>query len=318
MSGSPVFRSTSARLPGAPHAPSRNTSATFASVKRTTAARHACDPRLQRAGSTWDARRLHSGLFAERFALGYRLLWQRIADHAFQFPWNLFYVPPGECPFPGVLSRGFAESTQVAVKATGLTAQPGRKVWLGTISLAPLDAVSILTLHALLPALLMLDGWQRWRGLMTFLPRGTLILLTAVIYGLVLFSVAEGGENMRFLVATEPEVLALVACTFAGLWQACRRKVDLHTGQTPHRSNLDHLHHLEIAGPPSRTTAPTDGTFDVKYDRRPTTQLRDLDLSVPLLPAPPTGTPQAVSSRHAVGFSALARKLGHDAGNAFQ
>ncbi len=164
----------------------------------------------------------HPGLFMARFGLGYRLLWQRIADHAIQFPWNLFTVQPVDRPWPGLFTRGFAESDQVAIKALGLTAQPGRKAWLGTVSLAPLDSLSILALHVFLPLLLLLDLWRRWHGTTTFLPRGTLVLLAAVGYGLLLFSVAEGGENMRFRTAIEPEIIALTACTFAGLWRAAR------------------------------------------------------------------------------------------------
>ena len=165
----------------------------------------------------------HPGLFAVRAALGYRLMWQRIADHAFQFPWDLFYVKPIDRPFPGLLSRGFAEAPQVAVKAMGLTAQPGRNAWLGTISLAPLDAISILALHVLLPILLAIDFWRRRRKRSPFLPYGTLILLAAVCYGLMLFSVAEGGENMRFRVAIEPEVIALTACTLLAFARALRQ-----------------------------------------------------------------------------------------------
>ena len=152
----------------------------------------------------------HPFLFVQRFAMGYRLVWQRIADHAAQFPWNLLSVAPVDRPFPGLTSRGFAEKQRVR-------SQTSQGIWFGTISLAPLDGLCILVIHTLLPAMLVIDAWRRWRRHTEFLPPGTRILLSAVAYGLLVFSVAEGGENMRFRLAIEPEILALTACTLRGM-----------------------------------------------------------------------------------------------------
>ena len=47
-------------------------------------------------------------------------------------------------------------------------------------------------------------------------------LAVAGLYGLVLFSLAEGGENMRFRLAIEPVLIALTMCTFAGSWSGLK------------------------------------------------------------------------------------------------
>ena len=168
----------------------------------------------------------HPLLLARRFVLGYKEVWQRIADHAAQFPWNLLYVKVQDRPFPGLWSRSFRESDVVTVNATGVAAHPGRKAWFGTISLAPLDAFCIAILHGLLPVMIVLDGYQLWRGRPRYLPRGTLILLAITVYGLILFSVAEGGENMRFRLAIEPALIALSIITSVAGRRAFRAGVE--------------------------------------------------------------------------------------------
>ncbi len=160
----------------------------------------------------------HPVLLLTRFGRGYRFLWQRIADHAALFAWNLLYVEPADRCFPGLAHRGFGETERVATRAWGVGAQPGRKTWFGTISLAPFDALSIVVLHSLFPSLVLLDHWRHRRGLRRYLARGTSFLAMASLYGLVLFSLAEGGENMRFRLAIEPVLIALTMCTLAASW----------------------------------------------------------------------------------------------------
>ena len=164
----------------------------------------------------------HPSLLLARFAKGYQFVWQRIADHSALFAWNLLYVRPVHRPFPGLGSRGFSETERVAIRAWGVGAQPGRKTWFGTISLAPLDALTIATLHGLLPLLALLGCWRHRRGLRRYLPRGTSFLVVASLYGLVMFSIAEGGENMRFRLAIEPVLIALTMCTLVSSWEGLK------------------------------------------------------------------------------------------------
>ncbi len=162
---------------------------------------------------------LHPLLSIRRFGEGYRFVWQRIADHAALFPWNLLYVKPVDRDFPGLLSRGFRDAQRVRQTASASTTQPDRKIWLGTISLAPLDALSIVVLHALLPVMAVIDLWRRRRGKNPLLPQGTMSLAVMCLYGLILFSIGEGGENMRFRLSIEPVILAL---TMSTLWAAIK------------------------------------------------------------------------------------------------
>ena len=159
----------------------------------------------------------HPVFFAQRFAYGYHAVWQRIADHAVQFPWNLLYVVPVDRPFPGLLSRGFGEKQRMRVSIKQPPPQPDKKAWFGTISLAPLDALAILVLHGIFPIQSAVDGWRRWRGKRGYVPVGTLPLAVAAAYGLFLFSIAEGGENMRFRLTIEPVLIALTAGCLAAL-----------------------------------------------------------------------------------------------------
>ncbi len=110
---------------------------------------------------------------------------------------------------------------RVATTAWAVSA-PGRRALFGTISLAPLDALTILVLHGLFPLLALLDQWRRRRDLRRYLPPGTSFLVAASLYGLALFSLAEGGENMRFRLAVEPVLIALTMCTLTGGWNGLR------------------------------------------------------------------------------------------------
>jgi len=162
----------------------------------------------------------HPLLFLQHFRKGYEFLWQRIADHSALFAWNLLYVEPVDRPFPGLLSRGFSEKQQVALNPLGVGAQPGREANLGTISLAPLDALSILALHFLLPLLVVVDCLRRRRRKSNYLSRGVIFLIPTALYGLLVFSIGDGGENMRFRLSIEPVIIALKAVIFVGLWRA--------------------------------------------------------------------------------------------------
>ncbi len=164
----------------------------------------------------------HPLLLIRRFGEGYRFVWQRIADHAALFRWNLLYVKVVDRDFPGLLSRGFREADRVRQTASDSTTLSDRKIWLGTVSLAPLDALSIAVLHAVLPIMAVMDAWRRRRGKNLFLPEGTLILAAVSLYGLILFSIGEGGENMRFRLAIEPVILALTLSTLGGVCEAIK------------------------------------------------------------------------------------------------
>ena len=101
-------------------------------------------------------------------------------------------------------------------------AQPSWKTWFGTISLAPLDALTIVVLHSLFPLLAVLDHGRHRRGLRRYLPRGTPFLTMASLYGLLLFSLAEGGETMRFRLAIEPVLITLTMCTLVASWNGLK------------------------------------------------------------------------------------------------
>jgi hypothetical protein len=150
----------------------------------------------------------HPDLLAERLAKSYVFLWQRIADQGALYPWDVFYVVPVDRDLMDLSGRGFGEKQRVAVTATMPRAE-GRKAVFGTISLAPLDAFLLIALHSLLPIALLIDAYRRLRGWRRFLPGGTTVLLATSLYGLVVFSVAEGGENMRFRLTVEPVLIAL-------------------------------------------------------------------------------------------------------------
>jgi hypothetical protein len=76
--------------------------------------------------------------------------------------------------------------------------------------------------HLLLPLLLALDFWRRRRGRGGLLPEGSGVLAWTVGYGLVLFNIADAGENMRFRLAIEPELIAVVACCWVGVAKGIR------------------------------------------------------------------------------------------------
>ena len=52
-----------------------------------------------------------------------------------------------------------------------------------------------------------------------------LLLAAVVAYGSLLFNAVELGENMRFRLSVEPEILALSAATLAAALSALRRAV---------------------------------------------------------------------------------------------
>ncbi len=108
--------------------------------------------------------------------------------------------------------------------------------WFGTVSLAPFDALSIAVLHSLFPSLVLLDHWRHRRGLRRYLPSGTSFLAMASLYGLVLFSLAEGGENMRFRLAIEPALIALTMCTLAASCDGLKDAWSMFRGKRPART----------------------------------------------------------------------------------
>ncbi len=96
-------------------------------------------------------------------------------------------------------------------------------VVLPALSLDVVDVICFWSLHVLLPLLLLHDGIMlalRRRGLVT----AEMVLLTLVIgYGSVLFNAVELGENMRFRLSIEPEIIALSAATLAAAASLVRR-----------------------------------------------------------------------------------------------
>jgi hypothetical protein len=80
-----------------------------------------------------------------------------------------------------------------------------------TLSLAPIDAISIVVLHGLLPLLVIAELWQRARGRGAVLPPGSWMLAATALYGIVVFNAVDSGENMRFRLAVEPAIIALTA-----------------------------------------------------------------------------------------------------------
>jgi hypothetical protein len=177
----------------------------------------------------------HPRQFAGQIARAYRLLWQRIGDYGAQYVDPLF-VQPVDRGFPGLLHRGFGETQRVMLsrKAEGFVPPPPvtRPAWFGTVSLAPLDAVSIVCLHGLFPILAGMDVWRRWRGRAGVLPPGSWMLAATVGYGMIVFTAVDMGENMRFRLAIEPAIIALTAACLAGWWGLVRRRA-AGRGQPP-------------------------------------------------------------------------------------
>lgn len=154
-----------------------------------------------------------------RFKAGYKVLWQRMADYGIMYR-DPIYVVAADRPFPGLLSRFFGEErSNMLTLAHGWRAENQPESW-GTISLAPLDAISILALHMIFPLLLLIDGLRWLQRRPAFLPRGTAALASVTAYGLIMFSAFDIGENMRFRLAIEPAIIALTAACLAGIWRA--------------------------------------------------------------------------------------------------
>jgi hypothetical protein len=169
----------------------------------------------------------HPLQFAGQVMGAYRILWQRIADYGAQYVDPLF-VQPVDRAFPGLLQRGFAETQLVMLSRMpeGFVPPPPvtRPAWFGTISLAPLDALSIVCLHGLFPLLALIDLRRRWMGRGAALPPGSWMLAATVGYGLFVFSAVDMGENMRFRLAVEPAIIALTSACLAATWAMVRRK----------------------------------------------------------------------------------------------
>jgi hypothetical protein len=165
--------------------------------------------------------RAHPLLALRRFIDLYPVFWQRMADYGFSLV-DVFVVDPVKRGLPDLLSRGLHEKQRVetAMPVPG-SPPPTRAAAFGTVSLAPLDAASIVALHAVFPLLLLAAAWRRVR----VLAPGTAVLGWTVVYGLIVFNAVDSGENMRFRLAVEPEIIALTAACGAAVLGLRRRKV---------------------------------------------------------------------------------------------
>ncbi len=162
----------------------------------------------------------HPASFARRFADGYHVLWQRIGDYGVIFVDPLFVVPADRGLFD-LFSRGFGEHQRAMLSRADIafvTTRPvSRKARFGTISLAPLDAASIAVLHGVFPLLALADLWRRLRGRVPLLGHEIWLLAAICFYGLLVFTIGDMGENMRFRLAIEPLIIALTAACLAAL-----------------------------------------------------------------------------------------------------
>ncbi len=155
-------------------------------------------------------------LMARRFGLLYRLVWARIADSGALFPANLIRVEPRDAGIFDLAAHGFQERQRLS--PGGSDRQPaaaGAKLHLPAISLAPLDGLTIWSVHLGLPLLLLWHGWRRVARGARWRRPGTLFLAIEAAYCLAVFTFGEGGENMRFRVAVEPALLALTGLVVA-------------------------------------------------------------------------------------------------------
>jgi hypothetical protein len=163
----------------------------------------------------------HPMSFAQRFGVAYRLFWQRMADYGVK-GFNPLYVEPVDVGLAGLRVRGFAEAPRVMmgrdVNLLVAKLSDSRPAWFGTISLAPLDAVSIVVLHLLFPLILGVWLWRRARGRAAVLPQGFWVLAASTLYGVVVFNAVDVGENMRFRLTIEPAIIGLVAACVATVW----------------------------------------------------------------------------------------------------
>ena len=162
----------------------------------------------------------HPVRFADRFGAAYRLFWQRMADYGVK-GFDPLFVMPVDRGLEAVRGRGFGEVQRVMLAQQPnlflKVAPESRAAWFGTISLEPLDAVSIVVLHLLFPAILAVWLWQRARGREAVLPRGFWVLAASTLYGLVVFNAVDAGENMRFRLTIEPAIIGLVAACLAAV-----------------------------------------------------------------------------------------------------
>ena len=179
-------------------------------------------------------------IYAERFAVAYNLLWQRMGDYGARF-WAPFYVEPRRRALLDVGSRGFGERQRAMITRPDFafvaftpTSEP---IFLPTISLAPLDALSIVVLHIVFPLLAVADLWRRWRGRSPRLSMPLWAIASVVGYGLFMFTAVELSENMRFRLAIEPAILALTAACLVIVLRAsvglARRASSLREPITP-------------------------------------------------------------------------------------
>jgi hypothetical protein len=161
----------------------------------------------------------HPLLALERFRIGYHIFWQRMADFG-GLLFDPLYVQPRDRPFPGLLSRGPGEKQRVmlSLRKGDSSHDRGARFW--TVSLAPLDALSIAAIHFGLPCILLIAGHRRWRRKSMWFPNGMALAALFATYGLIMFSAFDVGENMRFRLSVEPEILALTAAILVTLVRA--------------------------------------------------------------------------------------------------
>lgn len=164
----------------------------------------------------------HPADFGARLAQSYETFWQRIGDFGAVIP-GLLYVTPRGRPITALAARGFGEHVFITTRCgTGLElfspcVPEGRKARLGTLSLAPLDTAAIIAVHLLFPPLALRDLRRRMRGQSPCLCRDIWLCAALAIFGIVVFNGVELGENMRFRMAVEPELIVLTAGCFAAL-----------------------------------------------------------------------------------------------------
>ncbi len=157
---------------------------------------------------------------ARRFVDLYPLFWQRIGDYGAKFI-GVFVVQDRSRGFFDLPDRGFHENQRIEVpQMPNATGHPSwRKGVFWTVSLAPLDAAAIITLHGIFPLLALIDISRRVRRRAPLLPAGSWMLAGTVAYGLIVFNAVDAGENNRFRLAIEPAIIALTGACLTVLWR---------------------------------------------------------------------------------------------------
>lgn len=170
----------------------------------------------------------YSGEIFNKFISANIIYWRSIADYS-KTSMGPLYVEPLPDSLAS-LTFNWPKTAAFAVTGTAADKRP-IQINLPTIPLFAFDAFCFIVLHIGLPLILLADFALRLARRPALLDAKLLVLMAVVGYGSVVFNLVEIGENMRFRLSVEPEIIALSL----GLVAACVHRIRLARGAARQR-----------------------------------------------------------------------------------